>query len=102
MQLEHFHLQLLFFQRPHPVLFHLIYPTLLVRDHRKIEPGPEKRSSDALVSLFCGAINDVLEGERRKFVPSSHVELVLELHPGEEQRGTSVLPAGRTCSQLRG
>jgi len=56
----------------------------------------EERSSDALASLFCGAINDVLEGERRKFVPGSHIELVLELHPGEEQRGVSMLPAGRT------
>lgn len=44
----------------------------------------EKWRINALALVFCSAIYDVLEGERRKFVPSSHIELVLELHPGEE------------------
>lgn len=62
----------------------------------------EEGSSDALASLFCGAADDVLEGERRKFVPGSHVELVLKFHPREEQREASVLPVGRTYGQPRG
>lgn len=62
----------------------------------------EEGSSDALVLLFCSAIDDVIEGEWRKFVPSSHVELVLKFHPREEQREGSVLPVGRTYSQPRG
>lgn len=56
----------------------------------------QKQSSDAPVSLVCSAIDDALEGERRKFVPSSHVELVLELHPGKEKRRALVLPTSRT------
>lgn len=44
----------------------------------------------------------MMEGERRKFVPSSHVELVLKFNPREEQREASVLSVGRTYSQPEG
>lgn len=77
----------------HSVSPHIPYPVgELPQENRA---WSKKQSSNALDSLFCGATDDALEGEWRKFVPSSNVELVLELHPGEEQSRMSVQPIGR-------
>lgn len=60
----------------------------------------EKRSSNALALLFRGAIYDVLEGEWGEFVSGSHIELVLELHPGEgAERDVSATWGGQDLHQ---
>lgn len=58
MQLGHFHLQLLFFQGPHPILFHPIYPSLWVSDHKKTEPG--LRSEAAMHWLHSSAVPSIM------------------------------------------